>query len=380
MKHRRTFFTGTRFRRAATVCSAFGVVILIAVGFTWYSTRDNRDGSPENVAQADASVPTVAGQPSGVQSIPPSAATASASASAPSSASASPSSSASRKPAGSTTTKSVSKGGCALPAYPTAGCTGVPAGWSPKKTIEGDLTVTKAGAVISDHLVTGTILVKAPDVTIRRTRIYGGVDNFLSDKIYGHLTIEDTEVVNKPGESVSSNEQYAFGVANYTCRRCKVMNRIEGWRIGASSFAGAAQVTIEDSFAQLAVPAGMCQSVDPHGDGIQGYGAPTAVIRHNTIDQRRDDCPTAPIFIPDQDNAGGTIQDNLLAGGGYALRLTGGNFPAVTGNKIVGGSAEYGPVEVDCAKIGNWGGNAVVNYDFDRGVILKETKKLKDCG
>ncbi|MEV6302499.1 hypothetical protein AB0M02_24000 [Actinoplanes sp. NPDC051861] len=378
MKHRRNLFTGTRLRRAVTVCSAFGVVILIAVGFTWYSTgRD--DATPENAAQADTTQPAPDGQPAPLQSIPPSAATASASASASAPISASASGPTSKKPTSGTTTKAVAKGDCVLPSYPTESCTGVPAGWSPKKTVEGDLTVTKAGAVISDQLVTGSIYVKAADVTIRRTRVYGTIDNFLGDKIFGHLTIEDTEVVPKPGEGVSSNQQYAFGVANYTCRRCKVMNRMEGWRVGASSFSGAGQVIIEDSYAQLAVPAGMCQSVDPHGDGIQGYGGPTATIRHNTIDQRGDDCPTSPIFIPDQDNAGGTVKDNVLAGGGYALRLSGGSFPTVTGNKIVTKSAEYGPIDVDCSKIGDWSGNAEVTFDFDRGVILKETKKLNDC-
>ena len=244
----------------------------------------------------------------------------------------------------------------------------------------GDLNVTKAGTVIEDYLVTGTIWVKAADVTIRRTRVYGGIDNYVGDRIGGELTIEDTEVVNPPGQTYSSNQQYAFGVANYTCRRCKVMNRIEGFRIGANSAGGAGRVTIEDSFARLAVPPGMCKSADPHGDGIQGYGGPPAIIRHNSIDQRLDDCPTAPIFIPDQGNAGGTVQDNLLAGGGYALRLTGGSFASVTGNKIVEGSAYYGPIEVDCGKIGAWSGNAVVKYDWDRGTIIGETKKLNDCG
>jgi hypothetical protein len=187
-------------------------------------------------------------------------------------------------------------------------------------------------------------------------------------------------VVNPPGEEFSTNAQYAFGVANYTCRRCKVVNRMEGWRVGAKGFSGAGTVTIEDSFAQLAVPPGMCASDDPHGDGIQGYGGPTAIIVHNTIDQRLDDCPTAPIFIPDQDNAGGRVEDNLLAGGGYSMRLTGGTFSEVTGNKIVEGSPGYGPVEVDCAKIGSWSDNAVVTFDWSRGTIIKEKKKLGDCG
>ena len=228
--------------------------------------------------------------------------------------------------------------------------------------------------------MTGSIWVKAADVTIRRTRVHGTIDNFVGDRIFGHLTIEDTEVVNPPGQDFSSNLQYAFGVADYTCRRCKVVNRLEGWRVGGNSYSGAGRVTIEDSYARLGVPPGLCAAVDPHGDGVQGYGGPAAVIRHNTIDQRADPCPTAPIFIPDQDNAGGVIEDNLLAGGSFALRLTGGRFPSVTGNKIVDGTAEYGALEVDCGKIGRWSGNAVVTVDWSRGVIRKEIRELTDCG
>jgi hypothetical protein len=370
MMHRRLFPVRGALPRVVSVYLIIGVIVLGVVGFGLYSYAGDRGGvaSGDEPRDAAALAPSAA-QPSAPGAPPSVSPTASRPAPAPSG---QPSREQSKLP--------VQRGGCALPAYPTPGCTGVPQGWRPKRTKEGDLTITKAGTVLTDYLVTGTILVKAADVTIRRTRIYGGIDNFISDRIHGHLTIEDTEVVNPPGQEFSTNEQYAFGVANYTCRRCKVMNRIEGWRIGASSFSGAGNVTIEDSFAQLAVPPGTCETVDPHGDGIQGYGGPTAIIRHNTIDQRRDDCPTSPIFIPDQDNAGGSVEDNVLAGGGYALRLTGGSFPSVTGNKIVEGSPVYGPVEVDCAKVGDWAGNAVVTYDWERGTIVKEKRKLDDCG
>jgi hypothetical protein len=371
MKHRRLFPVRGAVPRVVGVYLIIGVIVLGLAGIVLYSSAGDRDDVTTAGTEPRAAVAPAPSAPQ--RSVPGSAPAAS-----PSSSRSSPAPSG--RPSREQSSFAVPRGGCALPAYPTAGCTGVPQGWRPKTTKEGDLTITKAGTVLTDYLVTGTILVKAADVTIRRTRIYGGVDNFISDRIHGHLTIEDTEVVNPPGQEFSTNEQYAFGVANYTCRRCKVINRIEGWRIGANSFSGAGTVTIEDSFAQLAVPPGTCETVDPHGDGIQGYGAPTAVIRHNTIDQRRDDCPTSPIFIPDQDNAGGTVEDNLLAGGGYALRLTGGSFPSVTGNKIVEGSPVYGPVEVDCGKVGNWGDNAVVTYDWARGSIIKEKRKLDDCG
>jgi hypothetical protein len=380
MKHRRSFRDGRRPNRFAIIVSMVGV-FLSGCGF--FALRAYADRTGESTARpaevaAQRHVPDWRGRhsprPSKTPRKPRPSPTASTPAPKPPVTPSATTTTAPPPPAGG------GGGSCALPGYPTPGCTGVPAGWKPQVTRDGDLTVTKAGTVIEDHLVTGSIYVKAPDVTIRNTRVYGTVDNFIGDRIYGKLLIEDTEVVNPPGQEFSKNAQYAFGVANYTCRRCKVVNRMEGWRVGADDYSGAGPVLIEDSFAQLAVPAGMCETADPHGDGIQGYGGPAVTIRHNTIDQRRDDCPTAPVFIPDQGNAGATVQDNLLAGGGYTLRLTGGRFPAVTGNKIVQGSFGYGPLEVACSRIEQWQGNATVTYDWAAGKVTGQVKSLNECG
>ncbi|GGN33393.1 hypothetical protein FHR83_001644 [Actinoplanes campanulatus] len=327
-------------------------------------------GEPAGPPAASAGAPSVPVPAPPSMSLGP-ATTASASAGAK--ASASPSRSTAR-PAG-------GGGSCALPAYPTESCAGVPAGWAPKKTVEGDLKISKAGTTIENYLVKGSITVQADNVTIRNSRVYGQINNFVGDRIYGPLTMIGLEAVNPPGQEFTTNGEFAIGTADFTCRRCKVINRIEGFRAGGSSSAGAGPIVIEDSFVQLAVPPGLCASEDPHGDGVQGYGGPHITLRHNTIDQRQDDCPTAPIFIPDgQGNNGGVVDDNLLAGGGYALRLGGGQFSSVTGNKIVQGTAAYGPVEVTCSEIGEWGGNAVVTYDWATGRIKKETKKITECG
>jgi len=380
MKHRRSFPTGRRSKSIAIILSAF-VVLSASGGLALQayagSTGEKSAASPsETVAKRQTPADwrnRHSPRPTKTPRWPR-----------PSSSKPSTKPPTTTPPASPTATSTpapppVGSGACALPVYPTPGCTGVPAGWKPKATKDGDLTVTKAGTVVEDQLVTGSIYVKAPDVTIRNSRVYGTIDNFIGNQVYGHLLIEDTEVVNPPGQEFSKNAQYAFGVANYTCRRCKVVNRMEGWRVGAADYAGAGPVVIEDSFAQLAVPPGMCETVDPHGDGIQGYGGPAVTIRHNTIDQRRDDCPTAPVFIPDQGNDGATVQDNLLAGGGYTLRLTGGKFPAVTGNKIVQGSFGYGPFEVTCSLVAQWNGNATVTYDWATGKVTGQVKAFDSC-
>src|SRR5689334_3787651 len=56
------------------------------------------------------------------------------------------------------------------PTWPDAKTTGVPAGKT-LRTHTGDLVITTAGTVIDGLLVTGSIIVQAPDVTIRNTRV-----------------------------------------------------------------------------------------------------------------------------------------------------------------------------------------------------------------
>jgi hypothetical protein len=274
---------------------------------------------------------------------------------------------------------------CDLPKYPISSCTGVPAGWTPATTVNGNLVITEAfiaakpNRTLENYLVTGTIDVRANNVTIKKTRAYGSIDNFVTSTIYGPLTIEDSEIVLPPGQTESGNYDFSIGVSNYTCTRCKVVGRAEAWRIGASSYPGNGPVTIKHSYAKLQVTPAQCAADDPHGDGIQGYGANFATIEHNTIDQRDDPCPTGPLFIPDQDNAGANVKDNLLAGGGYSMTLLGGSFPTVTGNKIAHASYGYGPVDVDCSLIGTWSGNARVNVDWSLGTITGVVAVLNDC-
>jgi hypothetical protein len=269
-------------------------------------------------------------------------------------------------------------GDCALPKYPTAACTGVPAGWSPSTTINGDFEIFTEGAVIENYLVTGWIVVRADNVTIRNTRTYGGITNNYAGTDYGPTLIEDSEVVLPPGQTFSNENLSSISGSNYTCRRCKIDGRIEGFRIGSDLF-NSGPVVIEHSYVRTATDPDFCAEFDPHGDGIQGYFGKFATIHHNTIDQRADPCHTSPIFIADN-SEGANVTDNLLAGGGYTLRLIAGSFPTVTGNKIVDGTWDFGAVDSDsCQFIGTWSGNASVTYDFATGTVLGQVAVLNDC-
>ncbi len=279
---------------------------------------------------------------------------------------------------GSTTPPPASASECPLPAYPTAACTGVPEG-TQLTTHNGDLTVTQAGTVVDAKLVTGELNIRANDVVIRNSEIRGRVINDFNDTRY-RFTIEDSTV--KPASGCSSWGNGAVGISDYTARRVEIAGFPDGFRVAGSN------ILIEDSFVTVC-----SANPEDHSDGIQAYGAENGtniVIRHNTIDQRSvtNGAATSPIFVPNDgerqfnQNVTVSITDNLLAGGGYSLRVYGElpfSAPAVTGNKIVNDTWDYGPLDVTCSKIGDWSGNATVTYDWATGKVLSQVKALDDC-
>jgi hypothetical protein len=260
--------------------------------------------------------------------------------------------------------------------FPNPASTGVPAGWSPKQTHQGDLTITQPGAVIQDILVTGAIEVQARNVTIRRVRVYGPIDNYYAGTTYGGLLIEDTEIGPDTGINTGDTEGSGIGIGGYTARRVEIHNVIDGFRVGGSD------IVIEDSFVDVGTWPGEC----PHYDGVQGFGGGTnVVIRHNTLDDRGD-CGTSAVFMADTSRAA-DVQDNLLLGGAYSLSLyqleAPSTFVAVN-NRIVEGSYDYGPLLLrdGGALTATCGGNRLVTIDDnyqvtgDRDEVPCTTQKI----
>lgn len=262
--------------------------------------------------------------------------------------------------------------------YPTATNTGVPAGTV--LTNSGGMVITTANTVVDSKNITGDIDVRASGVVIKNSKISGTVTN---DNVSSHpsFTIQDSQVGSDTVCSAWGNG--AIGIENYTALRVKLVGFSDGFRVAGSN------ILIKDNFVKLC-------GTDPnaHSDGIQAYGAANGTninIKHNVIDQRSviDDAQTAPIFIPvgpnqGNDNINVTVDDNVLAGGGFTLRVfsdTNAPFtaPSVSGNKIVSGTWGYGPVDVSCYAIGTWERNAVVTYDWTNGKVLSQVNALSTC-
>ena len=243
--------------------------------------------------------------------------------------------------------------------YPDASTTG-PAGALTSST--GNVTISTAGAVLENRDIAGCVTVNAPNVTIRNSRIRCAGQSAIWSGSTG-LVVEDTEVdcLNEAGRT-------GITPRNYTARRVDA-SRCE------NIFWAASNVLIEDSYIHDPIPC--CTATSPHTDSIQitEYGGTNITIRHNRI-YGGYISPTnfgnAAIQVGfDVTNI--LIQNNLLAGGGYTLRLqkaTNADNLQVTNNRFstifvptVGG---FGPQDGFRSNADVWSGNVY----FETGAPL----------
>lgn len=235
--------------------------------------------------------------------------------------------------------------------FPTSRTAGVPRGWQPKRTVRGNFTVSKAGTVVSDlRVIDGDLIVAAPNVTLRRVEVQGGViDNFRGGTCHTGLKVVATTIRRAPGQS-TEGDYPALGVGGYTARRVAIIGLPEGFRVGGKHSCGG--VNIVNSFAKVVSPD---QCGDWHGDALQGYDGGALLIRNSVLKLiERGDCGgTAPFFYPEnQGNTSARIEGLVVQGGGYSFRMgTGGS---VSGLHIVAGGFFYGPIDVRCGSLSSW--------------------------
>jgi hypothetical protein len=253
--------------------------------------------------------------------------------------------------------------------FPTPSTTGVPAGWVPAQTRTSDLVVTTPGAVVQDvQLVNADIVVQAPNVTIRRVDLQGGmINNWPGGSPCGNgMTVEDSTIEPPPGQDSVADTEGVVSYGGYTARRVKIWRRAEGFRDGGKPDCG--PVDVENSFAKIVIPPGRC---DLHSDGLQGYYGDAVTVVNTTIDFTEAACGTAPFFVPkDQGNTSATINGLLVLGGGYPFRM---GVPGTVANlNIVNRSWGYGPIDVACSLVSSWSANIVtITPDYQIASVVK---------
>jgi hypothetical protein len=252
--------------------------------------------------------------------------------------------------------------------FPSPASTGVPAGWTPAETRASSLEVTQPGAVVQDIRLTNgaDILVRAPNVTIRRVDLQGGT---ITNQ-YGSapancgtgLLIEDTTFEPEAGQPYTSDPGGVIGEGGYTARRVEIWKRGEGFR---ASDCG--PITIEDSFAYIEGDVWPGCPLGLHSDGVQAYYARGSTMRNNTL-IFGNHCGTSPYFmgyggkdpsVPTINTGTYNVDRLLVSGGGYVFRQ---QVPgSVTGLRIVKNWV-YGPIDNRCSVLSPWEAK-IVNID-----------------
>lgn len=267
--------------------------------------------------------------------------------------------------------------------YPTPAKVGLPDGWRPTSTHNGNLNVTTPGAVLDGIEVTGSVNVCAEGVTIRNSRVHGRIWNQFDlgtcSGGAGHqyaMTIRDSTVGEPNGSAAGVTQHGTIGPGRYTALRNEVYGS-DGFRVSAPHQGGPNDVLIQDNYFK-ATPSG-----DLHLDGVQGfYGGQNVAVRHNTIDAEGPS-NNAAVFFADC-SVSAVVENNLLKGGAYTLRIhddsgnaatssfnCGGSADVgpwrITGNRIVSGSADFGPaytVNTQCGAASmTWADNRTVSID-----------------
>jgi len=256
--------------------------------------------------------------------------------------------------------------GCALPKYPDATCTGVPAGTA-LTAVSGDLTVTTDNTVVSGKNVSGCIEVMAVGVTVKNSKakcIETANNTRARDPANPRLTVQDSEV--DCGNRLGST---AIGDRNINVYRTNIHGCENGFDMDSDSI-------IQDSYIH-----DLFNSVDgdPHTDGLQSGVGSNLTIDHNTFYGFDAGCKwpnngscngTSAVNVFNAASGPAvhdtTVSNNLLAGGAYTLycpRVSTTNFKILNNHF----STIYSP------RVGEFGPSSDCSNETQSGNVYHES-------
>lgn len=216
----------------------------------------------------------------------------------------------------------------ALPAFPDANCTGVPAGTT-LATVNGNLTTTADNQVIDAKLITGDLVVQHNNVTVTNSQIKGRVAYAPGKR---DLTLRDVDLGMDSCPTSGGSDYELLSGSDYTLTRVHMHH----WPADLLRLAGDpnTQIIVEDSLINQA-----CFYAGDHLDAVQMYdpgSVANVTIRHSNIDTRpvnATDKGNSAIFWADNPGAGSNllVQDSKLAGGQITLAL----YDATAGSGVV---------------------------------------------
>lgn len=211
------------------------------------------------------------------------------------------------------------------------------------------LVLDRPGQVLENFRHVGTIVVRAPNVVIRRglVRFDGSNLHAIKNESTG-LVIEDVEIDSQGrGRDNRGMGADAVGPANYTATRVHVKGFADGFKASHNT-------TIEHSLVEYlstesSTPSGL-RSL--HHDAIQSMGGDNITIHCNDLRTRGPNGEFADGQVLQLIGRDGTslpirnitVTDNVISGGAMAFRLARAEGATVTGNTFVDGSWRWAPV------------------------------------
>ena len=213
-------------------------------------------------------------------------------------------------------------GGSGPTVKPGAGNSGVPGGVT-LAAYAGPCTITTAGTVVDGADVTCNLVIAAPDVTVRRSRLREG---FVVRETTG-ATIEDS--TSDTGVAISSSK-------DVTLARNDIHGPGDGLHITSDGSAHCENILVEGNWIHA-------PEIGPgdHYDVLQVRGVKNLTLRGNNLDagiwiEVGDDGGTNAVVFFENANGGNdtcTVEGNWLNGGGYMIYTSAANT-SFTKNRV----------------------------------------------
>jgi hypothetical protein len=220
-------------------------------------------------------------------------------------------------------------------------------------TVSGDVTLETDGATYAGKRINGNLLIRANNVTVTDCSVSHGVriwDEFTGTRLqwcsFGYEADGSRPTARKQGPG---GADVGVGYGNYTAYRCKVAGFGDAYRVSNTE--------LIECYGRLWHEPG------DHGDVTQNVGGLDVVIRRSNLDARAlndGEYGNAVLMSGDTPHGLTIVEDSLLAGGGFTLRMYDNTTMAyrVTGNRFVRGSAQFGTHSFNSTTGITWTDNA----------------------
>lgn len=187
--------------------------------------------------------------------------------------------------------------------------------------MNGNVTLSTAGAVYENKWVKGCIEVKAKNVTIRNVKVTGDCYYSIDYAPYNDFTANNRMIVEDTTVVCANRRGTAIGELNFTARRVDISGCENAFDVDRD-------VTVVDSYVHNMTDE--LSGGDPHTDGLQGVQTRNVLVDHSTFIMPK--YATSAIISDSSPGGNWVVRNSLLDGGGYTIYCP--DSGSITGNRF----------------------------------------------